>query len=245
MWNILHDKPYWAVAQPNHKAVIGSAIADPLAVAVTYKNQPVRSLPVVFAFQRGEGSIEGHVSTGDDGGATAQVVKIFGDKKAILEARVDVSALVSGRNPIRIVEAKFANDLSLNTGKFFVELEELSAFIKIEEELLGEEVQPGSVAADIKDRLHKALGIVFTKGARGADMEISGVAVVSRCTDFFQQRQCTADVNVTVTDRTRSRQLFAKKYKVKGNGEDDQEAGRKALSKAGGRIAREIIKGMK
>ena len=144
-----------------------------------------------------------------------------------------------------MVEAKFGADLDRKTGKFYVELEELSAYIAIEEELLGDEVKPGTVAADVKDRLHKALGMVFTKRSRGADMEIKGVAVVDRCEDVSQKRMCTARVNVTVTDRLKSRQLFSKKYKVKGMGDDDQEAGRAALRKAGPKIAKKIIEAMK
>jgi hypothetical protein len=235
----------WQVDEPNLKAVIGSGIKDPLAVKVSYKNSPVKSLPVAFAFQRGTGSVERSVSTSEDGLAAARVMKIFGEKKAILGARVDVEALISKNRDVRIVLAKFAKDLELKTGKFFVELEELSAYINIEEDLLGETVSPGTISADVKDRLHSALGIVFTKSSSGADLEIKGKAVVGSCQDFYDQRMCTARVNVTVTDRLNNRQLFSKKYKVKGNGEKDQDAGREALRKAGPKIAKKIIESMK
>ncbi|MBN2493523.1 MAG: LPP20 family lipoprotein [Deltaproteobacteria bacterium] len=235
----------WKVANPNLKAVIGQGPAEPLELKIAYKGNAVGSLPVEYAFQRGEGSVEQHVSTSPEGVAKARLIKVYGEKKAILGARVDVSALIEGKQQVRVVQAKFENDLNLNTGKFFVELEELSAFVSIEEELLGEEVSPGSVAADLKDQLHKALGLTFTKSKSGADLEITGTAVVDACNDFFQQRQCTARVNVTVTDRLHSRQIFSKKYTVKGNGENDQEAGRDALSKVGKRIAKKVIEGMK
>jgi hypothetical protein len=197
---------------------------------------------VAFAFQRGTGSVEKNVSTGDDGNASARVMKIFGQKKAILGARVDVDALVEGDRMVRVVEAKFGKDLDIKTGKFFVELEELSVYISIKEENLGDEVRPGSIAADIKEILNKELGMVFTKSSRGADMEITGEAVTGDCTDFYEQRMCTARVNVTVVDRLNDRQLFSKKYKIKGTGEKDEQAGRDALRKAGPKIAKKIIK---
>ena len=234
----------WQVAESKLKAVIGSGIKDPLAVTVSYKGSPVKALPVAFAFQRGTGSIEKSVSTGDDGQAAARLIKVFGEKKAILGARVDVESLVTGRRNVAIVNAKFGKDLDRKTGKFFVELEELSVYIAISEENLGQDVNPGSIAADVKDRLHKALGVVFTKSSRGADMEISGTASTGSCKDYFQQRMCTARVNVTVTDRLNNRQLFFKKYKINGSGESDEEAGREALRKAGPKIAKKIIKDM-
>ncbi|HUU02010.1 MAG TPA: LPP20 family lipoprotein [Myxococcota bacterium] len=235
----------WNVDQPNLKAVIGSGIADPLAVAVAYKSNPAKSLPVAFAFQRGTGSVETKVATGDDGRATARVMKIFGEKKAIIGARVDIAALVSGAHDVRVVEAKFGKDLDRQTGKFFVDLEELSIYINISEENMGEDVKPGTIAADIKERLHKELGVVFTASPRGADMEISGAASTGSCSDFMGQRMCTARVNVTVADRLHNRQLFSKKYKIQGNGESDEEAGRAALQKAGPRIAKKIIQQMR
>jgi hypothetical protein len=232
----------WRVAEPNLKAVIGSGIKEPLVVNVGYKGNAVKVLPVAFAFQRGTGSVEKNVSTGEDGNATARVMKIFGQKKAILGARVDVYALVEGDQNVRVVEAKFGKDLDLKTGKFFVELEELSVYINIKEENLGEEVRPGSIAADIKGILNRELGVVFTKSKRGADMEIQGEAVTGDCTDFYEQRMCTARVNVTVVDRLNERQLFSKKYKIKGTGQKDEQAGRDALRKAGPKIAKKIIK---
>jgi hypothetical protein len=232
----------WQVAQPNLKAVIGSGIQEPLAVNVSYKGNACKALPVAFAFQRGTGSVEKNVSTGDDGNATARVMKIFGQKKAILGARVDVDALVGGERNVRVVEAKFGKDMDLKTGKFFVELEELTVYINIKEENLGDEVRPGSIAADIKEILNKELGMVFTKSSRGADMEITGEAVTGDCTDFLEQRMCTARVNVTLVDRLNDRQLFSKKYKIKGIGEKDEQAGRDALRKAGPKIAKKIIK---
>jgi hypothetical protein len=89
--------------------------------------------------------------------------------------------------------------------------------------------------------LNKELGMVFTKSSRGADMEITGEAVTGDCTDFYEKRMCTANVNVTVVDRLNERQLFSKKYKVKGTGEKDEQAGRDALRKAGPKIAKKII----
>ena len=234
----------WQVAEANRKAVNGQGLASPLSVKVAYKSKAVNALPIAFAFQRGKGSVEGRVSTGSDGAANSRVVKVFGDKKAIIGARVDLESLLDGAREAKIVMAKFQNALERKTGKFFIELEELSAFIDIEEMLLGEEVSPGTIAADVKDRLHKELGLVFTKSSRGADLEIAGKAVVDSCGEFFAQRQCTARVNVTVTDRLKGRQLFSKKYKVKGNGENDQEAGRAALGKVGKRVAKKIIEGM-
>lgn len=235
----------WEPSDPNRKAVNGQGLREPLKLMVSYSGKPVNALPVAFAFQRGKGSVEGKVATGSDGAAQAQVVKIFGDKKAIVGARVDVEALVDNPRQARVAMAKFGTALERKTGKFFIELEELSAYIDISEELLGEEVRPGSVAVDIKDRLHKELGLVFTRSSRGADLEITGSAVVDACTDFFAQRQCTARVKVTVTDRLKGRQLFSKKYNVKGNGENDKEAGRAALGKVGKRVSKKIIEGMK
>jgi hypothetical protein len=75
-------------------------------------------------------------------------------------------------------------------------------------------------------------------------MEISGEAVTGSCTDFYDKRMCTARVNVTVTDRQNDRQLFGKKFKIKGSGTNDEEAGRDALRKAGPRIAKKIIESM-
>jgi len=235
----------WSAENPDRSAVIGKGLDQPLAVTVSYSGKPVASLPVAFAFQRGTGSVEQRVSTGPDGRASAQVMKIFGEKKAILGAQLDVDALVAGAQEARVVAAKFGKDLALKTGKFFVNLEELSIYIKIREENLGEDVRPGSIAADIKERLNKELGVVFTGSSRGADMEITGEAITGSCTDYFDKRMCTARVNVTVTDRLHNRQLFSKKYKIKGSGESDEDAGRDALRKAGPRIAKKIIEHMK
>ena len=82
------------VGPADRKAVNGQGLSDPLKLMVSYSGKPVNALPVAFAFQRGKGSVEGKVATGSDGAAQAQVVKIFGDKKAIIGARVDVEALV-------------------------------------------------------------------------------------------------------------------------------------------------------
>lgn len=235
----------WQSAGAGLKAVNGRGLESPLQVTVRHKGNPVPSLPVVFAFQRGKGSIEGRVSTGPDGLASARVVKIFGDKQAILGAQVDSAALLENERDARIIQEKFGNDLKLKTGKFHVELEELSAFVRVREVLAGEEVDSSTVVTDIKNKLHSELGLVFTPSAKGADMEISGEVVVDQCGEFFAQRQCTARVNVTVADRLQGRDLFAKKYTVKGNGENDQVAGRDALDKAGKRIAKELVEGLK
>ncbi len=234
----------WKAEDPNRKAVISQALAQPLRVQVVQGGAPVKNLPVAFAFQRGTGSVEPHTTTGEDGVASAKVVKIFGQKQAIIGARVDVGALVENERDRRIVEAKFGNDIDVKTGKFFVELEELTAFIDIREENLGEEVRPGSVAADMKDLLAKELGMTFAASAKGADMEITGEAVTGECSDMYSQRVCVARVNITVADRLHNRQLFAKKYKISGNAENDKSAGLEALRKVGPRIAREIIKAM-
>ena len=202
---------------------------------------------MTFAFQRGKGSVEEKVATESDGVAKARVVRVFGDKKAIVGARVDVATLMDNKSETNIVMAKFKNAVERKTGRFLIELEELSAYIDITEELFGEEAGQSVIAADVKDRLHAELGLVFTKKSKGADLEIKGKAVVDAdgCTDFFNQRQCTARVKVTVTDRLQGRQLFSKKYKVKGNGDKDKEAGLAALNKVGKRIAKKIIQGMK
>ncbi len=237
----------WKVDEANRKGVNGQGLKDPLSVTISYKGKPVNALPVAFTFQRGKGSVEEKVATEADGVAKARVVKVFGDKKAIVDVRVDVATLMDNKGETNIVMAKFGNAVERKTGRFLIELEELSAYIDITEELFGEEAGQSVIAADIKDRLHAELGLVFTKSSRGADMEIKGKAVVAAgaCTDFFNQRQCTARVNVTVTDRLQGRQLFSKKYNVKGNGENDREAGLAALNKVGKRIAKKIIEGMK
>jgi hypothetical protein len=235
----------WQVANPNLTAVIGSGIDEPLSVAVAFKSRPVRGLPVAFGFQRGTGTVEGRVSTGDDGVASAKVVKIFGDKQAIIGARVDVDASTENAHEAAVVEAKFGTALSLKTGKFFIALEELSAHIAVKEENLGDEVRPGTIAADLKSKLHRELGIVFTNSAQGADLEITGVATTGSCTNMYNKRLCTAEVNVTVSDHVRERQLFSEKYKISGTGENDKEAGLDALRKVGPRIANEIIEKMK
>jgi len=162
-----------------------------------------------------------------------------------LGARVDVASLVENDRNVRVVEGKFGKDLDLNTGKFFITLEEVSAYVDIREENLGDRIKPGSISADIKDKLHAALGVVFTKSRGGADMEITGEASTGSCTDFYEKRMCTARVNITVKDRLKNQQLFSKKYNVKGTGENDKEAGRDALRKAGPKIAKKIINQMK
>jgi len=235
----------WQTSADKLQAVNGRGLESPLQVTVRYKGNPVASLPVVFAFQRGKGSIEGRVSTGADGLASARVVKIFGDKEAILGSQVDVQALTENERDLRVIQEKFGNDLQVKTGKFYVQLEELSAFVSVREVLLGQEADASTVVTDIKEQLHKELGLVFTASAKGADMEITGEVVVDACSEFFAQRQCTARVNVTVADRVQNRQLFAKKYTVKGNGANDQEAGREALAKSGKRIAKALIEGLK
>jgi hypothetical protein len=235
----------WQVANANLKAVIASGIDEPLTVAVAYKGKPARSLPVTFAFQRGTGTIEGRVSTGNDGVATAKVIKIFGDKQAIIGARVDIDALTENKHEAAVIEAKFGNAIDLKTGKFFVALEELSASVSIKEENLGEAVKPGTISADLKDRLHSALGMVFTNSSKGADLEIKGVATTGSCTDMYSKRMCTATVNVTVSDKLRERQLFSEKYRISGTGDNDKEAGLDALRKVGPRVAKEIIEKMK
>jgi hypothetical protein len=235
----------WQVEKDELTAVNGSGLLEPLRVLVTYAQQPVKSFPVNFSFQRGKGSVESQVSTDSSGLAQARLVKVFGRKKAILTARVDVASLVDSAQDSRIVQAKFNSSLGAKTGKFYVSLEELSAHIHIVEELLGEEVKPGSVAVDVKDRLHAELGLVFTKTKRNADLVIEGKASVGSCTDFFAQRQCTARVTVTVSDERKNRQLFSNKYKVRGNAGNDKEAGRVALSKVGKRLAKKIIQSIK
>jgi hypothetical protein len=235
----------WQVANPNLKAVIGSGIDEPLSVAVAFKAKPVKSLPVAFAFQRGTGTVEGLVSTGDDGVASAKVVKIFGDKQAIIGARTDVDTLTENKHEAAVIESKFGTALGLKTGKFFIALEGLSAHVAVKEENLGNEVRPGTIAVVLKSKLHTELGIVFTNAAQDADLEITGVATTGSCTDMFSKRLCAAEVNVTVSDRLHERQLFSEKYKISGSGDNDKEAGLDALRKVGPRIANEIIEKMK
>ena len=229
----------------NQKGVNGSGLAEPLVVSVTYRKKPVPSLPLLFAFQRGKGSIEGKVVTQDNGTAQAQVIKVFGDKKAIIASMVDLEVLLDTQREANIVKAKFGRAMDRQTGKFIVELEELSAYIDIDEEMFGRPTSASTVAADIKDLLHAELGLVFTKNKSGADLEITGQAKVGSCSDFFAERQCVASVTVTVTDRVRGRQLFSKKYKVKGNGEKDADAGRIALGKIGKKVGKKIVQSMK
>ena len=234
----------WQVDNPNLKAVVGSGLPNPLTVKVIYSGKPVLGLPVAFGFQRGKGSVEKQVTTIDGGIASARLMKVFGEKQAIIGAKVDMGALIADRNELNIVAAKFGKDMENNTGKFFVALEELSAHIDIREENLGSEVSNGTVAADVKERLHAELGLVFTKELQGADLEIKGEAITASCTDFYEKRMCTARVNVTVTDRTQNRQIFAKKYNINGNGPNDEEAGRDALRKVGPKIASALIEQM-
>ncbi len=237
----------WQPSDLERSAVIGQGLSEPLKVVVEFGDQPVRSLPVHFAFQRGEGTVESQVSTGDDGSAQAQVVKVFGDRKAIVAARVDAGALLDRPRETRVVLAKFANALDRASGKFVISLEELSAYVDIGEELFGREVDSGSIAAELKQRLHSELGLVFTRSSRGADLEITGSASVARadCSDFFAQRKCKARIQITVTNRLKGRQLFSKSFTRSGNGPSDREAGRQALRKAGQRVAKKIIEAMK
>ena len=237
----------WRPSDPERSAVIGQGLSEPLEVVVEFGDQPVRSLPVHFAFQRGKGTIEGQVSTGDDGSARAQVVKVFGDRKAIVAARVDAGALLDRPRETRVVLAKFANAIERASGKFVISLEELSAYVDVSEELFGREVDSGSIAAELKQRLHSELGLVFTRSSRGADLEISGSASVARadCSDFFAQRKCKARIQITVTNRLKGRQLFSKSFTRSGNGPSDREAARQALRKAGQRVAKKIIAAMK
>ena len=235
----------WQVSNPDLKAVVGSGIDEPLTVAVAFKGKPARGLPVAFAFQRGTGTVEEHVSTGNDGVAAAKVVKIFGDTQAILAARVDVDALTENKHEAVVIEAKFGTALGLRTGKFFIALKELSAYIAVKEENLGNAVKPGTIAADLKGILHAELGIVFTNTSQGAELEIEGVAATGSCTDMYSKRLCTATVNVTVSDRLHERQLFSEKYKISGSGNNDREAGLDALRKVGPRVAKEIIEKMR
>ncbi len=200
---------------------------------------------MAFAFQRGTGTVEEHVSTGDDGVAAAKVVKIFGDTQAILAARVDVDALTENKHEAVVIEAKFGTALGLRTGKFFIALKELSAHVSVKEENLGNAVKPGTIAADLKGILHTELGIVFTSTSQGAELEIEGVAATGSCTDMYSKRLCTATVNVTVSDRLHERQLFSEKYKISGSGDNDREAGLDALRKVGPRVAKEIIEKMR
>jgi len=237
----------WQVPEPKRRAVVGGGLAQPLEFSVTFAGKPVANLPVAIAFQRGTGTAESHVTTGPDGGASARVLKVFGEKQAILAAMVDASALVEADAPfkLRLVQAKFGNDLQLKTGKFFVELEELAVFMNIREENLGQEVRPGTIAAELREKLHAALGMVFTSSPRGADMEIRGSASTGECSDFMAQRMCVAAVTLTVVDRLHNRELFSKKYRIRGNGANDEIAGREALRRAGPRIARQIIEQFK
>ena len=241
----LADSLTWKPENANRKGVNGRGLDEPLVVDVTFKGNPVNGLPVQFVLERGMGSIESGITTDSSGVAKGTVIKLFGQKKAIASARVDAGALVDNVREARVLAAKFGNSLSRKTGKFYIELEELSAYISIEEELLGEELDSGGIASEVKDRLHKELGIVFTNSPRGADLEIKGKAVVEDCTDFYQQRRCTARVNVVVSDRAMGRQLFAKQLKISGNAEKDKEAGRNALAKVGRKIAKKIIEKLK
>jgi hypothetical protein len=235
----------WEAREPNRRAVVGSGLSDPLTLRVTCGGNPVANLPVEISFQRGTGTVEQHVTTDDSGTAAARLVKIFGQKQAILAGRLDVGALVENKDQARTVLAKFESDINLKTGKFFIELQELSAFIDIQEENLGREVQPGSIAADIREILHRELGLVFTSTDRGADLTIKGVASTGECGDFMNQRMCKARVNVTVADRTKGKELFSKQFTISGNAENDEQAGRDALKKAGPRIANKIIEQFK
>ncbi len=231
----------WQVQEPNRKAVVGSGLSEPLVLRAAYSGSPVANLPVEISFQRGTGTVEGHVTTGADGSASARVIKVFGQKQAILAGRLDAAALVESKNQANIVLAKFGSDINLKTGKFFVELEELSAFIDVKEENLGEDVVPGSIAADLREILHRELGMVFTASEKGADLVIRGAANTGECSELTSARMCKARVNVTVADRLHGRELFSKQFSISGMGESDKVAGRDALRKAGPRIAKKII----
>ncbi len=235
----------WEPEAGDRQAMVGNELQEPLRVAVRYKNRPVGSLPVRFDFVRGTGSVEQQVVTSEDGWAAGRVLKVFGDKKAILGARIDVERLVEGEYEAGIINAKFGTLLDSSIGKFVINLKALSAFVYIRQIDLGRETSSDGIASDIKELLYKELGVVFESSKHGADMQITGRAETGDCTDFYQKRMCNARVQVDVVDNQTGRQLFSKRYKIAGTGTDDAEASRDALQKAGPKIAKKIIQLLK
>lgn len=226
------------------KARTGKPLAEPLAIAVSYKGRALVDIPIRFSFVKGEGELEQQLRTDIEGRAASHVHRVATVERAnMVEARIDLEEL-TGQEASQVEGLRaYLEKIGGRPVVFFISTEETRILVQVEESNLGLPVHDSYFASFIKDRLAEETGATFTEMRQDANLLLKG-----RVSSRFSSQEgkinfCYADVVMSLQDLKTGEELYSKKLdRVKGYHLNREEAGRRAIEAAAVEIAGELMK---
>ena len=223
----------------------GAALTEPLVVEAIWRSEdgerPVEGVPVRFGFERGSGALDSVGVTDARGRAACTVHRVSGEMEtARVVARVDTTVLGT----------EFTHP---NTGRWLAQLAEVRTvftlqrklrrlFVAVDETVLGEATGEKMVENLLKERISEWGKVAIAEDRTSAEWILEGGAAVRAGQHTAGIFSCYATVTVRLFEVQSRIELFKKRLDgVKGFHIDQREAGRRALKKAGSRIAEEVV----
>jgi len=248
----------------NQKGKVGKPLPRPLVARVLYRGLPVKDMPLVFMFVRGQGQLDERAETNSEGEASSKVYRLESVGALVVEARADLAEIMGARaiEALKVVEAP--------RGRFTFSAEAVKVVVRVSEENLGVRVLDSFVEAAIVAELTRAgFAVVSPEEARrwfslaGVQQAMGGeyravqeagkrlgadVVIVGRASTIFSSQAlgtakcCYARATVRAIETSSGEVLAAADLsQVKGFANTAQKAGLKALREVSARIAPEIV----
>lgn len=252
----------------NQKGNVGKPLAKPLIAKVVYRRSPVKDMPFVFTFIRGQGQLDENVQTNSYGKASSKIYKLESAGTNVVEARADLTKIV---DPQIIKELK---GVEPPKERFTFSAEAVKVVLRISEQNLGNPVLDSFVEAAIVTQLTQAgFAVISPQKTRGqfslnsVEEAMGGnyrgvqkvgkrlradVVIVGRASATFSSRVlgtakcCYARATVRAVDVNSGKVLAAADLsQVKGFANTAQKAGEKALRKVSEKISAQIVEQLK
>lgn len=223
----------------------GAVLAEPLVAEAVWRSEdgerPVEGVSVRFGFERSSGTLDSLGVTDARGQAACNVHRVSGEMEtARVVARVDTTVL----------GAEFTHP---NTGRWLAQLAEVRTvftlqrklrrlFVAMDETVLGEATGEKMVESLLKERISQWGKVAIAEDRTSAEWILEGQAAVRAGQHTTGIHSCYATVTVRLFEVQSRTELFKKRLDgVKGFHIDQREAGRRALEKAGARIAKDVV----
>ena len=252
----------------NQRGKIGKPLQRPLIVKVLYKRMAVQGMPFTFTFVRGKGQLDKNAQTNSVGKASAKVYKAESVGTNVVEAKVDLDAMVGSW----VVES--LGRLEAPKSRFVFSSEAIKVVVRISEKNLGEPMADSFVEEAIVERLAQAGFMVVSKvrakqaldladieeamlgndtAARTAGKKLGvDIVILGRASTKFSSevmegvKSCHARVTVRAIDVHSGEVLAAKDLsELKGFANTKEKAGIKALKEASEQISTEVVEQLK
>lgn len=247
---------------------LGRPLPKPLVVRAFYGGMPVKDLPFAFAFVRGSGQLDKNALTNSAGEASSTVYKAESLGSNVVEARIDLPAMLGPRTAGSFVAPEIPR------ARFVFSCEAISVAVRVIEKNLGQALEVPVIGEAIAKRLlENGFAVVSDSNVRntlapmdidkamsgqdravrsaaervGADVVVVGEARTSYSgMPMWGVRLCRARATVKAIDVRSGRVLATRDLiGVKGFAKTRKRAGIKALEEAAGEIAAEVVRQLK